>query len=162
MSASRSRRRWFTMAASLALLVGGAGTAPNAQAETLRFNYVAASGVYNGFDALVYRQTTPVGAVAPGGHFRFTSSSTAFTLEVDDVAALDGTTVPVLVGQQFPDGSHSVSYACVPVRTTTSYASSDGAAVIVLVASELYWFGMPSYDLHCSGRALAGSVLVGL
>ncbi|MGQ0434120.1 MAG: hypothetical protein ACT452_17160 [Microthrixaceae bacterium] len=162
MSPARSSRRWVTVAGSLALLVGGAMTAPNAQAETLRFNYVAASGVYNGFDALVYRQPTPVGAVAPGGHFRFRSSSTAFTLEVDDAASLDGTAVPVLVAQQFPNGSHSESYACVPVRTTISYASSNGAAVIVLVASEMYWFGMPSYDLHCSGRALAGSVLVGL
>ena len=162
MPASRCPRRWFVIAGSLSLLVAGAMTAPNAHAETMRFNYVAASGVYNGFDALVYRETTPVGAVAPGGHFRFTSLSTAFTLEVDDAASLDGTAVPVLVAQQFPNGSHSESYACVPVRTTISYASSNGAAVLVLVASDLYWLGMPSYDLHCSGRALAGSVLVGL
>lgn len=140
-----------------ALLLAAVVVAPNAQAETRSFTYVAATTVGG---SRSFNRETPAGSLAATGWFEFTSASSTFTLRIDDVGALDGQTVPVMVWQERGDGTWSSQHSCVPVRVTRTPASIPGATVIVLIASETYWLGT-SYDLHCSGLARAGVAYVG-
>lgn len=162
MPASRAARRWIgTWLAVSALLITGVALAPEAQADTLTFRYVSSTGAYTDLDRPVYAQRTPAGSVAPGGSFRFTSVGSSFTLRVDDVAVLDGQTIPVLVFQQFTDGTYSWNERCVGNRSTVRHRSAGGATVYVAVFNELYWYGVYPRP-PCTGAARAGTAYVGL
>jgi len=161
MPASRTARRWIGTSLALgALLVTGVALAPEAQADTLTFRYVSSTGGYTDLDRPIYAHRTPAGSVAPGGSFRFVAAGTSFTLRVDDVAVLDGQTIPVLVVQQLTDGTHSWILRCVGSGATVRHRSAAGAKVYVAVFNQVYWYGI--YPRPCTAGARAGTAYVGL
>lgn len=160
MFAPRTAWRWTGTLVTLgALVIAGFVAAPEAQADTLTFRYVSSTGTYTDLDRPIYAQRTPAGSAAPGGSFRFTAVATSFTLRVDDVAVLDGQTVPVLVVQQFTDGTYSWNLRCAGNGATVQHQSAAGAKVYVAVFNELYWLG--NYHRPCTGAARAGTAYVG-
>lgn len=142
-----------TIVAGAVASVGGL-VAPAAQGATGEiYRYVALGGAYvvgPEFAAKVVHHETGV-ATAPLGSVDFESTSSSFTLTIDDLGAPDGSTVAVSIVERSPAGQQAVTLVCIAVRETTSFVTAPGNTVGVSVWN-------PTTSQHCSARATTGTI----
>lgn len=161
-----SQRRPITLLVALSALAMAAfgPSAAHAATTSKTYAYVGATGVWigvgpgGGRHALLGRElaANPHVGTAQWGYFTFDTTAPSFAVTIDDLGSEAGQRVPVLMHITRPDGSYRAQYSCLPVGTAISRSAPVGSTVLVLLAGEGYWAGMPRYDLHCEGGALAG------
>ena len=152
-------RRLTIAAAALAcaLLV-----APTAKADTLRFRYVAAADQGGSdLEEVVTDIDTPKGHPVVNGRFTFTTTTGAFTLEVDDDHVADGLTVAVLIAQVSGGPSRGI-VDCFPVGSTRTYSGFAPGKLSVLIPGKTFWLpGWDGGDPGCDRKAITGSAYIG-
>ena len=92
------------------------------------------------------------------GYVEFTPTRRTISLTIDDVAALDGQTVPV---RGLP-GVAPGRITCLPVGTPVRLRGfSPGVRTSLQVQGDLTWWGVYP-DAGCTGHAVAGVVELNL
>ena len=149
-------RRAVVQGAVAAALVAGALGPHGARAQQVQtFHYVAATGVYTNLDRWVAGERTPAHEAALG-FFMIRPATSSFSLTVNDLGIVGKRTVPVFV---LSAARHVAS--CVRDQRTVHFSGfAPGKLVMVLIASDAYWVGMPTYDLGCTGHATGGTASV--
>ncbi len=125
------------------LLLAGAVAAPQAQADTRSFYYVASAGA-GGSDIPRLLDIYPLGS------FTFPSPGRSFTLKLDDTATLTGAKIPVHV---FMNGKGTS--ACIPARTPMRLnGGKQGAKVTITIDTAV------EAELRCGGSGTTGTAYV--
>jgi hypothetical protein len=143
-----------------AVLLGALAMAPNAQAQTNRYRYVAdttPTGNPDGYAFGVAReQSTPKGYVTATGRFQFLTPDGSFTFRLDDDKVADGRTVPVLISS-----STLTLYECVPIGATVRYEGFDPGDVSVEIMGKFRSALGYGDSYGCTNGAVTGSAYIG-